>query len=214
MSDSALRLFFASLLFILAAPLSHGFVELGSRGEWPDSWPAELEPFRERSLTAWPGMPLTEAGEHQIPFESREEFEKVWPAILGLRSKGAPITLVGIDPGVKRYGQDEWSNARPCVRIIGPPKGLLHGRGEDLNHGPPWPEELRDANGHLPTLVHHVKDADGLLSWAAGKGEIVSTRCRIELVLVVDGDIIDTDRLEFPADAVIHDGRKKAEAEP
>ena len=110
-------------LITLGLPSAQAFVSLSMRGDWPEDWPRELEPFRERSLTARPGMPLVEANIHQIPFKNREEFEKVWPSILRLKSTGAPITLVGIDSNKKRYGLDEWSNARPCVRVIAPPRG-------------------------------------------------------------------------------------------
>jgi len=59
-------------------------------GAWPNSWPKELEPLRNQSRT----LTHQTTDIHEISFTNREEFESAWPHILGLKSKGAPITLL------------------------------------------------------------------------------------------------------------------------
>lgn len=64
----------------------------GPGGAWPKSWPTELEPFREKAWTWEEGLIASPC--YDIAFENREEFEAVWPHILSLKSKGAPVTLL------------------------------------------------------------------------------------------------------------------------
>ena len=59
-------------------------------GAWPNSLPKELEPLRNQSRT----LTHQTTDIHEISFTNREEFESAWPHILGLKSKGAPITLL------------------------------------------------------------------------------------------------------------------------
>ena len=60
-------------------------------GEWPESWPEELEPLREQSrmLTG----SLADLTFYEIPFTTQEEFEAAWPHILKIKTEGVPITL-------------------------------------------------------------------------------------------------------------------------
>ena len=63
----------------------------GPGGEWPKSWPKELEPLRKQAWTWVHGE--IEIPSYEIPFANREEFESAWSHILKLKRKGAPLTL-------------------------------------------------------------------------------------------------------------------------
>jgi hypothetical protein len=62
------------------------------KGEWPESWPKELEPLRKQSRTLV--GPVVEYRHYAIPFTKREEFESAWPHLLKVNSKGAALRLV------------------------------------------------------------------------------------------------------------------------
>lgn len=199
---------FLSLLSLGLLP-AHAFVTYDDFGRWPKDWPEELEAFRARSLTADFAV-VHQVMVYQIPFTDREEFEKVWPSILRLRSKGAPITLVGIDTSTGRWGdkgEDDWSNARPCVRVFAPPGGSSRWHNvEILKYGPPRPPELWSEKGELPEYVHK-EIVDGRERWVEGEGDSLFEFCRTELEIVVDGKIIDLERISIPEDVPIVDRR-------
>ena len=192
---------------------AHAFVTFDDFGRWPKDWPEKLEPYREHSLTANFSVAANEVMFYQIPFFDREEFEKLWPALLSLKSKGAPITLVRVSPDTGLFGKtgdEDWSNARPCVRVIGPPGSASRWREvEILRHEPPKRPELWSENGELPKYVH-LEEIDGTERWVAGKGESLYQSCWIELQILVDGEIIDADRLDIPEDVTVIDRRKPA----
>jgi len=63
-----------------------------NRGEWPKSWPKELEPLRKQSRTlVGPEKPDRH---YAIGFTDRDEFESAWPHILDVKRKGVPLRLV------------------------------------------------------------------------------------------------------------------------
>jgi len=66
--------------------------EVTDRGEWPKSWPEELEPLRKQAMT-FEG-PLAPGRYYAIRFTKPEEFESAWPHILKVKKKGAPLRLV------------------------------------------------------------------------------------------------------------------------
>lgn len=251
-----------TLLFV-SYTSPHAMVRFVGEGVWPDDWPEQLEPFRKRATTFF-AMTGEDICSYQIPFESREEFETLWPVLLELKSKGAPIKIWNVGSRQSHLSHAEWNNSRPLVRIVAPPHNstvgypprldeagnsissermkLLYKRsagetltteeeavlradeivGRPIEHdiesmkvnnglwlrpGPPWPDDIRNEQGELPERVQ-AREADGRLRWVAqptdNRG---STQCRIELELVVDGEIIDLDRLEIPADTPIIDKR-------
>jgi len=85
-------------------------------GDWPKSWPKELEPYRK---TAWTWEHGFGGISYHIHFEKAEEFEAAWPHIVSLKSKGAPLTLVK-GPYV-RVRLKEDTKGRPAGVIIRPP---------------------------------------------------------------------------------------------
>ena len=178
-------LVFAAVLVGIASPGHALRIEMGE-GMWPESWPEELEPLRGQSNSIQAGIGIAEVI-YDITFTSREQFESVWPAILNLKSPGAPL---------RRFGG---YNQRPMVRIYAPPstgaidlgpdgrkqeqrlgeqmngaspeehQRLRHAMhdlitkacndGKHLMPGPPWPESVLTEDGEVPAYVN-ANDGD------------------------------------------------------
>ncbi len=146
---------------------------------------------------------------YEIAFQTPEEFDGIWPAILQLKSSGAPLRVRNVEtPG---DGSGElFANDKPVVRIYTPVYGSSAQRpgGRMLPVGPPWPESIRMPNGSLPEYV--VISEDGM-TWAPAIGQTRNRfkhRARIEIELVADGRIIDFDRIMIPRRTPILDYRR------
>ena len=152
----------AAIAVFWACPLYADY-SVENRGAWPADWPRELEPLRKQSRT-FEG-PLQPMLHYAIPFTKREEFESVWPQILKIKSKGAPIVL--------RRGPSFWlgeeTNAGVCIHT--PPKGEAPVAGDKITGGR-WEQT-------------------------------------IYIELIVDGEIVDLNRIPLPADTPIIDERFK-----
>ena len=133
----------------------------GPGGEWPKTWPKELEPLRK---TAWTWEHGNGGTSFDIPFASREEFEAAWPHILKLKAKDATITLVR-GPHL-RVGKE----GKSAGVLLAPPR-----------------EVTREEAEKLPA-------------------NIITT-----IQLVVDGEIVNLNRIPLPADTPIIDERFKEE---
>jgi hypothetical protein len=96
-----------------AAP-AHALYSVSNRGQWPKSWPQELESLRNEATT----MLGPETHLHYlIPFKDRATFEAAWPHLLKVKSKGAPIILV-------RGPKTDFFAVKPAgVVIHSPPAG-------------------------------------------------------------------------------------------
>ncbi len=215
---------FGIVIILLCCPLSSALVITYSVGRWPPDWPAELSPYRAQARTfdiAWPGNQETT---HEIRFKNREEFEKIWPTILTVKSKGGTLKLTSIEkPHDEKSSR--FSNSEPVVRIRGPVYPawpLTFPGGKTLVPGPPWPESAMWATGELPEYVTLSEDHT---TWVSYLAEDHTTwvpyladpnrpaswwRARIDIELVVDGKIIDLNRIRLPADTPIIDKRKPA----
>jgi hypothetical protein len=135
-------------------------------GTWPKSWPKELEPLRKQSRTLVGGE--VEVVFYEIPFTTREDFESAWPHLLKVKSRGAPLILLG--------SPDTFSGIDAGVRIKCPP---------------------RDARNQAAAAApDDTTKARELPEWA-----------RTVIMLVVDGDIVDLNRIPLPADTPIIDKR-------
>jgi hypothetical protein len=147
----------------------YALYSVSDRGEWPKSWPKELEPLRKQARTLV--GPLVDHHHYQIPFTKREEFEAAWPHILKVKSKGAPIILV-------RGPKTDFFEIKPAGVLI---------------HSPPPQQDKR---------IHPEEPIDS-----------TNTRERwmwtTFIELVVDGDIVDLNRIALPADTPIIDERFK-----
>lgn len=200
------------------------------RGAWPEDWPKELEPLRETSRTIGIGTGIQE-NIYEIPISDRETFEKVWPAVLKLRTPGSPLTLHRADSTPPKNWGDFLSNANPAIRIYAPTGSYSMKEAVDLQNPPdfealvregralraraPWPKAIVGKNGELPEYVVSEKGPDGRLIWVAadpfqeskGPPRGFYNRARIDIELVVDGKVIDLNHVEFPDGVVIIDHR-------
>src|SRR5215813_10523405 len=80
-----------AMAFCAVAP-AYALYTVSDKGEWPESWPKELEPLRKQSRTLV--GPMVENRHYAIRFYKREEFESAWPHILKVKNSGAPIRLL------------------------------------------------------------------------------------------------------------------------
>ena len=214
----------AMLLVLFASWEARALIIPSDEGKWPTSWPKELESLRKRAKTL---DVATGTQEHiyTIPFETREEFEKFWPILMKLRTPGSPLTLSKVGADDKGWGKF-LSNAKPCVRIKGPTGGYAGGTakiggqidlkeleaGTMLFAGTPWPKELVGPHGELPEYVTAVPVEGGKLTWKSieqipeGKRGF-HNRARVDIEIVIDGEIIDLNHIRLPQDALIVDRR-------
>jgi hypothetical protein len=141
------------------------------RGDWPESWPKEMEPLRKQARTL--EGPAAPDRYYLIPFTKREEFETAWPHLLKAKSKGAPIILVR-----------------------GPRAGLLKvdPAGVMIKSPPEVPGQVIDPSPR-------PGNEDVRTKWINA----------IYIELVVDGKIVDLNRIPLPADSPIVDERFKEE---
>jgi hypothetical protein len=161
-----------SLLTILLTIAVFGAISwadyaVSDRGEWPNTWPKELDSVRDQACTLVGPKQLFRL--YEIPFAKREEFEAAWPHLLKVKAPGAPVILT--HPPIKAHIK----NFTAGVFIHSPPEGTAD--------QPP-----RD------TTV--VRDR-----W------LYSTY----IELVVDGQIVDLNRIQLPKDTPIVDERFDAQ---
>jgi hypothetical protein len=78
-----------------------------------------------------------------------------------------------------------------------------------LKPGPPWPKDIITKTGALPEYVGVIEE-NGKFKWTPSTEKHVSGfvyRARIEVELVVDGEIINLNRIPLPEDTPIIDKR-------
>lgn len=194
-------------VFFISCCLCFAMVSMRVGGHWPDSWPKELEPFRKKAMT-FDIMTGTQENAYEIHFEKREEFENLWPTILKLKDKGAPLTLLKIEKPFKKGKL--FNNEKPVVRIFSycyPAQPRYRPGGKELIPAPPWPDSIKSPTGQLPEYVTISQDGNSLIPVEDKKLKVIKYRARTEIELVVDGNIIDLNRIPLPADTPIIDKR-------
>ena len=139
------------------------------RGDWPKSWPAELEGLRKQARTL--EGPMIPARHYAIPFKNREEFEAAWPQILKVKSKGAPVILV--------RGENFFLDGKAGVVVHCPPEGQWK--------NPRTPEAPLEG-------VENTR-----VKWMYTN----------YIELLVDGEVVDLNRIPLNADGGIVDERFK-----
>ena len=220
-----------SLLLIgLGATVCSGAIFPQGRGAWPQDWPKELESLRESSRTIGVGTGIQE-NIYEIPIPDRETFESIWPAILRLRTPGGPLTLYRAgSPPPKAWG-DFLSNKKPAIRIYGPTGAYslkeeidpqnppdfekLIKEGRALRAKAPWPDYIVSNNGELPEYVVLTFSDDGQVKWTPAhprddepeEPRGFYNRARIDVELVIDGQIIDLNHIELPDGVKVVDRR-------
>lgn len=165
---------------LLLSKSAFALVEFADSGTWPDEWGPELELLREQARTlVWDAKNQTV---YEIRFESREQFETVWPLLVAKKSPGGVLTLSSPKPPP---AEGEFRPHRfdvPIVRIYTPsgrwafasdvkfsPAGKidldgLKRAGRAIQATSPWPKNVANENGELPELVWAIED-DGKLAW-------------------------------------------------
>src|SRR5262245_49017184 len=82
---------FALIAGLALGALGIAYADYGvmDKGDWPATWPKELEPLRKNARTLV--GPMAENRHFAIQFTKREDFEAAWPHILAVKSKGAQL---------------------------------------------------------------------------------------------------------------------------
>lgn len=202
-------------IIAMAASISFALYGVTDKGGWPKNWPTELEPLRNQSRT----LTHSQYKIHEIPFACNEDFEAAWLHILAVKSKEAPLILLRSPNKYRNFGE----TIKAGVRILSPrtgtlvtPEGSLYPPGAEsvipegkfLRIGPPWPDHIKSESETLP---EYVINENG--KWAAYDLNVKKDpsrylrRARIDIELVVDGDIVDLNRIPLPANTPIIDKR-------
>lgn len=168
--------------------ISFAAIRGSDHGAWSSDWPKELEPYRERASTIQEA-PLTGGYIYTIPFADRADFEKIWPVLMNLKSKGAPLILRSGGFELRRGGQIDvngenkeycsgWQEGTyPGVKIYAPSKSLY------------------------PKSSSTYTNAEAFDRSSMGRSTV-----EIEL-FVGDGKVIDLNRIRLPAETPIIDNR-------
>ncbi|MHC4745481.1 MAG: DUF5329 family protein [Planctomycetota bacterium] len=209
---------YSLVILALSGSEALGLMMVEPGGKWPENWPSELEHFRFKASTGH-FMAGAVATYYYIPFDTREEFERAWPAILKLKSKGAPLSLYTIDPPKTDPNDTRVVTTGAKVAIVCPEKGTYRKMSDgSYEHQAEWTEHIKPflADGILPQFVGrprtpgphadwvivNPKEHDNILEY--GRME----QARVELMVHVDGSVIDLNRIRLPENTPIRDNRK------
>lgn len=219
------RVVIATTIVLWTMCSAYGIYSVSKSGTWPSDWPKELEPLRKQSRS----LIHQTAAIYEIPFTSREGFESAWPRFLELKSNEAAIVL-------RRSPCVQLGNTMTAgIRVLSPLTGQsaipvgTELRSSDfpldaktaaslakvsLTIGPPWPEHIQSASGALPEYVinengkwsaYHETEADSKHERVRKRFRM--KRARLNIELIVDGDIVDLNRIPLPANTPIIDKR-------
>jgi hypothetical protein len=178
------------VVFLISVCACQALLMVQERGDWPTSWPKELEPYRQAART--------ESGLGQVAYQlfvsDRREFEHLWPTVLKVREPNGSLRLRSGDV--------------PCVRILAPaPPSEGRFRGKTAHIGPPWPDSARNPDGSLPELLSWSFEKETWIPASVDGSTVLSHRAVIGIELIVDGMVIDLNRIRLPADTRIIDDR-------
>lgn len=185
---------------------------------FPSQWPGELAQWSGR-VTCYRVATANQEDVYEIEFTDRAEFERFWPVICRVKTPKAPLRLRTANPKADPTGE-YIPCLKPSVRVYtamrqsswradqsGKPV-----EGKDAR--PDFTPDPRD--GSLPEYMVWDKEAGKWIAhegpWQEARGFL--HRVRTEIELVVDGDVIDLNRIRIPTDTPIIDRRVfAAEAE-
>lgn len=187
---------------MLFSTLCFALVMTDSTGRWPASWPKELEPYRKVARTVDVACGIQEKA-YEIPIYNRDEFEKMWPYILKLTSKGS---LLIIEKGPSNYFS---STIETGIRILALSEGVsISPDGTRLEAGEPWPDYVKSPSGELPEYVTHKYGK--WIPWTPFYSNGFRYRARVDIVLVTDGKVIDPNRISLPLGTSVIKKNKKS----
>jgi hypothetical protein len=159
------------------------------RGAWSSDWPKELEPYRARASTI-SEQPLGGGYVYAIPFADRADFEKIWPILVKLKSKSAPLILRSGGVEVQR----RW-------RI-----NLSDKADNEYSHG--WPQgTYAGVKIYAPSQSLYPKESDAHAGAEAQDRSSMGRSTTVIELLVGDGKVIDLNRIRLPAETPIVDNR-------
>jgi hypothetical protein len=218
---------FASILVVafglITSKTANALVITHNECIWPTGWPKVLDEVSGACRTIEVAASNQE-NIYEIFVTNRDVFEKLWPFIVSVKTTGAPIRLRGI--GV-HTDSSFLMDGQPTVRIYALAySGLacmslaengdhnyeaLTKQGRCLRPASPWPTSIIGPNGELPEYVQ-VSHEVGYMTWIpadreSGLSKGFLHRARIEIELVVDGHVIDLNRVPFPENSPILDKR-------
>ena len=195
------------IVAVLAVALASAAVAMISTQKgrpFPASWPAELAAYQAQA-TKVDVMHGIQETVYEIPFANSDEFAKAWPYLLKLKSKGAPLILENSPSTYSVSG----SKMSAGVRVLWPADGFtVIPDGSRLSTQGPWPDSILSASGALP---EYVVEENG--KWVPFKGQQQGfrNRARVDIMLMVDGEIVDLNKIALPADTPIIDHRTFAD---
>jgi len=185
------------LLCVALSSSAPGIVIYDYVGTWPKSWPRELEPLRPQATSIDVGTAIQEA-HYLISFRNREQFESAWPFLIKVKSAEGLLILERVPFKDMRIVL----NSGVC--ILAPSNGSLQwpdGRSIELNSE--LPAIIRATLQMLPEYVAPTKSGDWA-EWRRDRGgqdvHGFIQRVRTDIVLVVDGKIVDLNRIQLPKD--------------
>lgn len=223
------RFFVAVLMLTALSSQSQAAIFSSATGDWPKEWGDALEPLRATSRTIGVGTGIQE-NIYEMPIADRETFDRVWPAVLKLLTPGGRVTLTQVSDGPDPAWGEILNGKQATIRIYGPSEGYTSKEATDPNQpvdyeqrvkdgkalkaGAPWPPELVGKDGALPEYVVGDTGVDGRMTWTPAdpyaEGEKFRGfyhRARIDVELVIDGEIIDLNELKLPDGSTIKDQR-------
>ncbi|MBC8325916.1 MAG: hypothetical protein H8E27_09855 [Verrucomicrobia subdivision 3 bacterium] len=175
------RLITLAIGMLALSPVAQALSLGGPGGWWPQDWPKELDPLRKQAWT-WSHGRIHEGKAYnsfEITFKDREQFEAMWPHLLKLRPKEVPLTLKR-GPHVRVLDTRPAKNKTAGIRLF------------------TWSK----AAGNPPAKV---KPEQTDFSKTPG---VYFKDCTLHAIeLVIDGKIVDLNRIRLPEDAKIVDER-------
>lgn len=156
-------------LILCTVATAHALYLVSEKGDWPKSWPKELESLRKQSRTLVGPEVMNQ--HFAIRFEKQEDFEAAWPYLLKVKSKGAPIFLM--------RGQNFFLGEKARAGVV--------------VHSPP----ARPANAPPLSEDPIPGQSNPRMTWMNAT----------TIDLVVDGEIVDLNRIALPPDTPIVDER-------
>jgi len=146
---------------------------------------------------------------YDIAFANREQFESAWPHILKVKGKGAPITLLrGRHVRVLTPTSPKGKSAGVRIMV---PREIAPAKAEGRPVGsravatePPFVSR--------PSTIGHPAAAVPLPAAATppatpSETDFAGRSAGISILLVVDGNIVDLNRIRLPPDTPIVDRR-------
>lgn len=132
-----------------------------------------------------------------ISFQSQEEFEKVWSVILTLKTKGAPLILETPDS----FHSTSGATLKSGVAIVCPLRNI----SDPFDDRTPLADSLDLDSGDVPEYV--TKEKDKWVAWSNESSKGFRYRARTDIILVVDGDVVDLNKIKIPGNTPIIDNR-------